>query len=110
MESWIKDANNETFLCVQIETREALANVESMAAVPGLDVMFFGPGDMGWRLSDAGGNVAGADHFFDGKNPEAIDKVAAAGKAAGTAWGMPVGTKEQVSCCFWRCWCCPCMC
>ena len=38
-------------------------------------------------LVQAGGNVAGAPHFFEGGNPEAIEKVAAAAKAGGVAWG-----------------------
>ena len=50
LSSWIHDCNRETFLCVQIETRAAVANIEEMAAVPGVDLFFVGPGDLGWRL------------------------------------------------------------
>lgn len=42
--------NRETFLTVQIETPLALQNVEAIAAVPGVDVLFLGPGDLSLRL------------------------------------------------------------
>lgn len=48
-------ANRETFLCVQIETPEAIENVESIAAVDGVDMLFVGPGDLGLRLRQNGG-------------------------------------------------------
>ncbi len=44
------DANRETFLVVQIETPQAVDNVEEIAAVPGVDGLFVGPGDLGLRL------------------------------------------------------------
>ena len=43
-------ANRETFLCVQIETPEGVRNVDSIAAVEGVDMIFVGPGDLGLRL------------------------------------------------------------
>jgi 4-hydroxy-2-oxoheptanedioate aldolase len=43
-------ANRETFLTVQIETPQALENAEAIAAVPGVDILFIGPGDMSLRL------------------------------------------------------------
>lgn len=39
-------ANTEIFSIVQIETVEALANAEDIAAVEGLDMLFPGPGDL----------------------------------------------------------------
>ena len=43
-------ANAETFLILQIETPEGLACVEEIAAVPGVDGFFIGPGDLSLRL------------------------------------------------------------
>lgn len=94
MASWIGDANRETFLCVQVETREAVANVDAMAAVDGVDVFFVGPGDLGWRLTAEGGNVPGAPFYFEGGVDAAQLKVAAACKKHGKAWGRPVGSQE----------------
>lgn len=41
--SWIDD---EVFLAVQIETREALGNVEAILSVDGVDGCWIGPGDL----------------------------------------------------------------
>ena len=38
-------ANEQTWIAVQIESPLAVENIESIAAVPGYDVLFFGPGD-----------------------------------------------------------------
>lgn len=82
-------ANRETFLTVQIETPQALENAEEIAAVPGVDVLFLGPGDMSLRL---------------GCTPAVNDpamllvqrKINAAAKKHGKAWGRPVGTAADV--------------
>ena len=78
-------ANRETFLVAQIETPEALENAEAIAAVPGVDVLFLGPGDMSLRL---GSSPAVSDPVM----LEVQRKVAAACKRHGKAWGRPVGT------------------
>lgn len=40
------EAADNTCLIVQIESREALNNLEAICAVPGLDMIFFGPTDL----------------------------------------------------------------
>ncbi|MFO0946724.1 MAG: aldolase/citrate lyase family protein [Planctomycetota bacterium] len=85
--SYTELANRETFLVLQIETLEAMAEVDKIAAVPGVDGLFLGPADMGLRLR-VGGK---APYDLDG----AIDRVAAAAAKHGKAWGMPAGTPEQ---------------
>ncbi len=47
VDGYLEAVNDETFLVVQIETPEAVANVDSIAAVPGVDGMFVGAGDLG---------------------------------------------------------------
>ena len=81
-------ANRETFLVVQIETIEAVNNVERIAAVPGVDGLFIGPGDLGLRLKYA------PDCGFDLE--EAVRKVSAACKKHGKAWGMPARDKDHL--------------
>lgn len=83
-----QDANRETFLVVQIETPQALENVEAIAAVPGVDVLFLGPGDMSLRLNSS-------PSVNDPQMMAAQKKVAAAAKKHGKAWGRPVGTAED---------------
>lgn len=80
-------ANAETFVCVQIETPQAIENVESIAAVEGVDVLFIGPGDLSLRIRK---------HNLKLTLAEAIDRVAAAAAKHGKTWGMPVGSAEQL--------------
>ena len=47
-------ANRETFLCVQIETPEAVNRIDEIASIEGLDMIFVGPGDLGLRLRQTG--------------------------------------------------------
>jgi 2-keto-3-deoxy-L-rhamnonate aldolase RhmA len=39
-------ANDEACVIVQLETREAIGQLEAIAAVPGVDAIFLGPGDL----------------------------------------------------------------
>ena len=69
-----------TLLAVMIETPEGLANVEAIAAVPGLDVLHVGTNDLLAAMGKAG--------RFDG--PDAVaaqDRVIAAARARGIAAG-----------------------
>jgi 2-keto-3-deoxy-L-rhamnonate aldolase RhmA len=44
--SYLRTANDETLVGVQIETREALEHVDAIAAVDGVDLLFVGPQDL----------------------------------------------------------------
>lgn len=85
-DEYVAWANRETFLTVQIETPEAVRNVEAIAAVEGVDVLFVGPGDLGLRLRQSG------EMTLD----EAWEAVAAACKKHGKAFGGPtIGLEEM---------------
>ena len=77
----------ETFLVVQIETPEAVDNVEQIAAVEGVDGLFVGPGDLGLRIDRC--NV---DYSLE----EAIERVAQVAASSGKAWGLPAASIEQI--------------
>ncbi len=47
--NYVEIANESTLLVAQIETPEAISNVEAIAAVPGIDALFLGPDDLMWR-------------------------------------------------------------
>ena len=81
-------ANQETFLVVQVETPEAIANIEKIAATPGLDGIFVGPGDLGLRIRRTNTDLT---------LEAAFEKVAAACARHGVAWGTPVGTPEDLA-------------
>jgi 4-hydroxy-2-oxoheptanedioate aldolase len=89
-DDYTTQANRETFLVVQIETPQALEKVDAIAAVPGVAVLFLGPGDMSLRL----GCTAAVD---DPKMRDAQEKIATAASQHGKAWGRPVGTAAELS-------------
>jgi 2-keto-3-deoxy-L-rhamnonate aldolase RhmA len=74
-------ANREVCAVLQMETPAAIAQLEAMAAVPGVDGLFVGPGD----LSGAMGHVGQLTH------PEVMALMADAARRA-HALGMPIGT------------------
>ena len=49
---YIKEANEERFVVVQIEDPEPLAELEEICALPGIDMIFFGPADFTQGLGD----------------------------------------------------------
>jgi 4-hydroxy-2-oxoheptanedioate aldolase len=54
LEEYIRHSNTERVVILQIESPEALENVEKIAAVPGFDGILFGPGDFSHRIGKAG--------------------------------------------------------
>lgn len=42
---YIKEANEERFVTIQIEDPEPMAELEEICALPGIDMIFFGPAD-----------------------------------------------------------------
>lgn len=51
---YVARANDEIVLAVQVETAEGLANAEGIAATPGVDVVFVGPGDLSVSIAAVG--------------------------------------------------------
>lgn len=54
IEDYISHSNRECLIILQIESPEALEQVEEIAAVPGFDGLLFGPGDFSHRIGKAG--------------------------------------------------------
>jgi 2-keto-3-deoxy-L-rhamnonate aldolase RhmA len=50
----MSQVNRETILFAQIETREALDNIDAILSVPGVDVAFIGPNDLSIALGVPG--------------------------------------------------------
>lgn len=85
---YIRRANEETFLVVQIEDEPALQRAEAIAAVEGVDVVFLGPGD----YSILGGF---AGQFDDPRISDALRRLAEAARRAGKHWGAPCFSPEH---------------
>lgn len=81
--AYMKHANTETFITLQIEDVEAVEAADEIASVPGFDVIFVGPGDL-----SVGYGVTGETRHP--KVMKAIEKVAAAAANHGKQWGLPV--------------------
>lgn len=80
VKDYFAHANAQTCLLVQLESRTALANIEEIAAVDGVDGLFIGPQDL----------AADFGHLGNPGHPEvaraideAIDRIRATGKAPG---------------------------
>jgi 4-hydroxy-2-oxoheptanedioate aldolase len=85
---YLKLANDNTWIALQIEDPKAMDQVEKIAAVPGIDVLFLGPGDFS-VLAGIPGQMSHPIML------DAIKRIAAAAKAHGKHWGMPVPTPER---------------
>jgi 4-hydroxy-2-oxoheptanedioate aldolase len=73
-------ANDEVCLIVQIESREALDNLEEIAAVDGVDALFIGPSDLAASLGYVGNNThPDVQKVVD----ETIRRIVKCGKAPG---------------------------
>ncbi|MCX6030349.1 MAG: aldolase/citrate lyase family protein [Chloroflexi bacterium] len=94
MEAWkpdttyFDDANRETFILAQIETPEAVENLDAIAAVPGIDCLFIGPGDLGLRLKASGSPMT---------IPDVVERLAAVAREHGVAWGITSGSVEDLT-------------
>jgi len=78
--AYAKEANDRVCLLVQAETREALANLDAIAAVDGVDGVFIGPAD----LSASMGHMGNPGHAeVQAAIEDAIARINRAGKAAG---------------------------
>jgi len=80
-----KNAHLDTCILVQLETRAALAQIEAIAAIDGIDGMFIGPSDL----------AADFGHLGNPKHPDvqaaikdAAERIRAAGKSAGFLTGV----------------------
>jgi len=87
---YFKQAHTELCLLVQVETRKAMANVEAIAAVEGVDGVFIGPNDL----------AADMGYLGNWQHPEvwkvmegAAKKIRQAGKAPGILVGEADGQR-----------------
>jgi 2-keto-3-deoxy-L-rhamnonate aldolase RhmA len=87
--SYLADANSSTSVVVQIESAEAVRNIDEIAGVADIDVLFVGPFDLAGSL----GLPRGQQH------PDllaAVKKIAAAGTRAGRSLGIDIGSLDDL--------------
>jgi len=84
VQNYHKNAHLDTCILVQLETHAALAEIEAIAAIDGVDGLFIGPSDL----------AADFGHLGNPKHPDvqaaiqdAAVRIRSAGKSAGTLSG-----------------------
>ncbi len=92
-EEYIRAANDETFLIIQLEEQSAIDRAEEIAGVEGVDMIMLGPADFS-VLSGVAGQF---DHPVVQK---AIEKIASAARNTGKNWAMPTFSLEHAQSVF----------
>ena len=86
----VDEANRRVLVLAMIETADGLANVDAIAATPGLDALYVGPADLSLSL--------GLASFADLADPallEALDGVVAAARRNGIVAGIHAPSAEK---------------
>ncbi len=83
-----EQANQQSFVAIQIETEQAVEECEAIAAIDGVDLLFVGPADLSQVLGVPG-------QFMHEKCLAAIDRVSAACRNHGKHWGAVTPTPEH---------------
>ncbi|RWL48515.1 MAG: 4-hydroxy-2-oxovalerate aldolase [Mesorhizobium sp.] len=87
---YLAAANERIVVAVQVETAEGLANIDAIAAVDGVDLIFVGPGDLSVSIDAIG--PAGADRLS-----EAIGTIIPATVRHGRTAGIFCASPQTVS-------------
>ncbi|MHB1134406.1 MAG: HpcH/HpaI aldolase family protein, partial [Chloroflexota bacterium] len=94
MPQYVDEANREMLVIVQVETMQAVGNLQEILSVPGIDVVFIGPTDLASSMGYKGNfnEPAVQDQLF-----KLIREIRAAGIAPGTlALGGVEGSKKLI--------------
>jgi 4-hydroxy-2-oxoheptanedioate aldolase len=91
---YARRAHEELCVLLQVETRQALDNIEEICAVEGVDGVFIGPADLHASLGHTGetGNPAVVPMIED-----AIRRIRKAGKAPGVLTGVEAEVRRYIA-------------
>ncbi len=87
---YVRFANENVVVVVIIEQKEAVENIEAIASVPGIGVLFVGVNDLSFSLG-VGGRTR------DPLVEEALTKVLEAGRRHGVPVGYPTGDPAEIN-------------
>jgi 2-dehydro-3-deoxyglucarate aldolase/4-hydroxy-2-oxoheptanedioate aldolase len=79
--AYLKRANDEILVILQVETPQAIENLDAIGKVPGVDALFIGPMDLSTSMG----------HLGNPAHPE-VQAAIATVEAKAKALGMPLGT------------------
>ncbi len=88
--AWVESQNKEILAAVKVESGKGIDEIEAIAAVPGLDAILIGPGDLSATLGIPG--QTSHPHVRD-----CIQRMLDAVKRHGIAGGPHVGTPEEIA-------------
>ena len=88
MARYLREANEQTFVLIQLEEPHAVDRAEEIAAVPGVDMLMVGPADFSVITGIPG-------EFGHPTVVAAIEKVAQAAKNTGKNWAATCGSVES---------------
>jgi 4-hydroxy-2-oxoheptanedioate aldolase len=88
-------ANEHVLITLIIETKEALDNLEEIALVPGIDVLFIGPADLSIALGKSPLDPASAE--LEAALNRALEVGRKTGKAVGYGTSSPEGLEKLIS-------------
>jgi 4-hydroxy-2-oxoheptanedioate aldolase len=88
VKDYLKNASSEICVLVQVETREALKQIDAIASVDGIDGVFIGPND----LSASFGHIGNWGHA---EVQDAIEEAAVKLKKVGKAAGILTPNEEE---------------
>jgi 4-hydroxy-2-oxoheptanedioate aldolase len=95
VQDYVRHANDEVCLIVQVETRAGLENIDAILAVDGVDGAFIGPADLAASL----GHLGDPHHpAVEAAIEHALGRIAASGKAAGVFVTEPERAGHYRSC------------
>ncbi len=86
---FMKEANEHTLIIAQIETREAIENVDAILSTEGIDVGLIGPNDLSISLGIP-------DQLASEAVTQAIEKVVETARKRGKASGIHIGNTELI--------------
>lgn len=89
-QDYVKFANENVLVVTIIEQKLAIDNIDEIASVPGIDVLFIGANDLSFSLGVGG-------KLNDPLVEDAVNKVLAAGKKHGVPVGYPAGSPAEIN-------------
>ena len=87
--AYLQQANAAKLVCCQVETRQAVENLDELLQVDGGDVYFIGPGDLAASYEEPTGSPK-----MLALTEQMIRRIVAAGKIAGYYVGTPEAAKQ----------------
>jgi 2-keto-3-deoxy-L-rhamnonate aldolase RhmA len=87
---YVRFANDNVLVVVIVEQKQALDDIEAIASVPGIDVLFIGANDLSFSLG-VGGRTS------DPVVEQAVERILAAGRKYGVPVGYPAGNPAEIN-------------